>query len=291
MGTRTLLVDGDTFIFTAASANEFECQWETWLWTLHADFNAAVRQLDDTLNAIASDVQADRVIVALTDDANWRKSIMPSYKHNRVAKRKPVIYKALREYIAETREVFQKPTLEGDDVLGILATHPKFVPGEKIIVSLDKDMKTIPGDLLNYGQVLKARKDDPSLSYVECIQTITEADADRWHLIQTLSGDVTDGYPGCPGVGAVNAAKLLDEGRVLEPVEKTISRGPRKGEVETSWEPGREGTPWEIVVSAFKRAGLNEAVALQNAQVARICRKSEYDFQQGAVKPWLPPTK
>lgn len=288
MSTRTVLIDGDTFIFTAASANEYESQWEPWLWTLHADFDAAVRQLDSMIDAIVSDVQADRIVIALTDESNWRKGVMPSYKFNRVSKRKPVIYKALREYIAETREVFQRPGLEGDDVLGILATHPKLIPGEKIIVSLDKDLQTIPGYLLNYGKVQKARQDDPSISYIECVEEITELKADRYHFMQTLSGDVTDGYPGCPGVGSVNAARLLDDGRVLEPETATVSRGPRKGEQEVRWEPGREGTPWEIIVSAYARAGLNEDVALLNARVARICRHTDFDFANKEIKLWTP---
>ncbi len=157
---RTALIDGDIFIFQAATANEYESQWSDWLWTLHADLKAAIEQFDDSVDRIVEDLQADKVIIALTDGRNWRKDVMPTYKHSRVTKRKPVIYQAMRDYVAETRETFQRPGLEGDDILGILSTHKSIVKGERIIVSLDKDMQTIPGLLLNDGKARKQMADD-----------------------------------------------------------------------------------------------------------------------------------
>lgn len=285
---RTVLLDGDIFIFQAASANEYETQWDHWLWTLHADLTAAITQFDDTINTICEDLQADKVVVALSDEVNWRKSVMPTYKHNRVAKRKPVVYKAMREYVAETRETFQRPGLEGDDILGILSTHSHLIKGEKIIVSIDKDMNTIPGRLLNDGRARKAMADDSTTSYSDYIVEISAAAADRHHLLQALTGDVTDGYPGCPGIGPVKAAALLDEGKVLEPREYLCTRGENKGTKQIKWEPGREGTPWEIVVSAYASAGLSEAVALENARVARIARAGDYDFTKKEIILWQP---
>jgi DNA polymerase-1 len=244
----TALIDGDVFLYQASAANEYECQWEPWLWTLHADLAAAIAQFDDTINKIVAHLKADRVIIALSDDANWRKSVMSTYKHNRVAKRKPTIYKAMREYVKETRETYQRPGLEGDDILGILSTHPFLITGEKIIVSIDKDMKTLPGVLYNDGHAT--------------LVTIAEEQADRTHLIQSLTGDTTDGYPGCPGVGPVKAEKLL------------------------GITPNAEC--WPLIVAAYAKAGLSEEVALMNARVARICRSSDYDFTTKEIKLWNP---
>ena len=122
--------------------------------------------------------------------------------------------------------------------------------------------------------------------YEDFIRDISEEQADRYHLLQALSGDTTDGYPGCPGVGELGADKLLDAGKVLEPHEHTFTRGPRKGEKETRWEPGADGTPWEIVVSAYRKAGLGAEFALTMARVARICRWQDYDFTKKEVKLW-----
>lgn len=253
---RTLLVDGDTLIYEAAASTEYETQWNDWLWTLHGDLSAAIVHLDKSLEEIKDKLEADRMVIALSDEQRWRPSVMPQYKANRTKTRKPVTYQPLRQYCHETMEVFQRPFLEGDDVLGILATHPKFIQGEKIVVSIDKDMQTIPGSHLNYQH---ARDQAPTGSWLPLVRQVTEEMADRFHLYQTLTGDQTDGYPGCPGVGPKTAEKIL-----------------------------AESPTWAAVVKTFEKAGLGSAVALQNARVARICRAQDYDFQKKEVRLWSP---
>ncbi len=272
---RTALIDGDIFIFQAASANEYECQWSPDLWTLHAHLEASIAQFDSLIADLKEACKADAVIVALTDSNNWRKGVMDTYKAHRAKVRKPIVYRPMREYCMEKYDTFMRPTLEGDDVLGILATGQK-IKGEKIICTIDKDLKTIPG--------LHLRLDDEERKE----RVISVEEADRFHLLQTLAGDSSDGYPGCPGIGMVNAERLLDGGMALVAREKIISRGPRKGEKEVEWVAEQPATPWEIVVSAFRSKGLSEEVALQNARVARICRVSDYDFAKKEVKLWHP---
>ena len=75
--------------------------------------------------------------------------------------------------------------------------------------------------------------------------------------MQTLIGDIADGYKGCPGIGAVKAKKLLDEAPV-----------------------------WATVKDAYEKAGLTEEDALQQARMARILRSS--DYPDGQVKLWSP---
>ena len=128
--------------------------------------------------------------------------------------------------------------------MGIYATRE---PGQHIIVSPDKDMRQIPGDLYN----LK----DP-------VETIDREEARRWHLIQTLAGDQTDGYAGVPGIGIKRAVTLFEN----------------------------EGYTWETVVNAFAAKDLDEDVALRNARLAKILHFENYDFDTKTVKPWLPPT-
>jgi len=239
----TLLVDADLYLFMAASAVEIETQWGAWEWTLTANLQEAAAKFDNAVDSLMDELKGTDVIMALTDDVNWRKDVLPTYKHNRVGKRKPTCYKALRDYCAEKYRTFQRPTLEGDDVLGILATSKKLVKGDRIVCSADKDFKTIPGQLWN-GKELR---------------TVTEAEADYAHLIQTLTGDATDGYSGCPGIGPVKAEKALAE------------------------TPG-----WAGVVATYGNAGLSEEAALQQARVARICRVSDYDFKKKEVRLWAP---
>lgn len=260
--SRTALIDGDTLVYAAAAANEYEAQWEPWLWTLHADFRAAMEKVHEMVDSIQKGIGADRVVMALTDTENFRKTVMPSYKSHRLKTRKPIVYKPLREYVHETWDTFQRPTLEGDDVLGILATHPKFIPGEKIIVSIDKDMQTIPGLHCNYSKDNIAETDWTT-------HLVTPAMADFYHLYQTLTGDASDGYPGCPKIGPVTALKVL--GHDIDSVlDFTVAE------------------TWPKVVAAYAKQGLGEEVALQNARVARICRADDYDFKNKEVRLWNP---
>jgi hypothetical protein len=270
-------------VYQAALQSERAIDWGNEFWTLHSDMDDARRILDERVHDIAVGLDADFIIMALSDYTDpWRKEVMPTYKSNRKAVRRPVVFNPLRDYIHERYETFQRPGLEGDDILGILGTHPTLMPGTKILVTVDKDLRTVPGLHVN---LTKAWKE----GFEDSVERVTEAQADRMHMLQALAGDATDGYPGCPGVGMVRAEKMLDEGLVLEATEHTLKSGPRKGQVETRWEPGRQGTPWEVVVSAYAAAGLSEDVALTNARVARICRARDYDYKAKRVILWNPP--
>jgi DNA polymerase-1 len=133
--------------------------------------------------------------------------------------------------------------LEADDTLGILATNGEYA--RNIIVSVDKDMLTIPCEYYNIDK--------------QTTEVITEKAADHMHLYQTLVGDSTDNYKGCPGVGPKRATDIL------------------------TWVP-----QWAGVLAAFIKAGLTETEALVQARVARILRADDYNFDTGEVKLWEP---
>jgi DNA polymerase-1 len=248
------LLDGDTVIFAGASTAEYEARWDEWLWTLHADFGEAVRHVDHQIASIVEGLKGDGLIIALSDNERFRPKIMPEYKANRKG-RKPVVYQAVRDYVHEKYETYQRPGLEGDDVLGILGTHPKIIKGEKVIVSIDKDLKTIPGLHNNYAKGHETH-------------TISVSEADYYHLFQTLTGDTTDGYKGCPGIGPVKAQRLLEPAWRNDEFDVVLG--------------------WQIVLNAYLAAKLGEEVALQNARVARILRDTDYDFDRKEVILWTP---
>lgn len=250
---KTILIDGDIIAYQAAAACEQAIDWGDGLWTLHADETLAKSTVDAKIEKLLDQLGADKAIIALTDGVNWRKQILPTYKANRTDVRKPMVLPVLRQHLIENHNAYLRPTLEGDDILGILATHPTLVKGEKIVVSLDKDMKTIPGNHFNMAK--------PELD----VFTITAEEAAYWHMTQTLTGDTTDGYSGCPGIGPVKAEAIL---------KNCIKDG--------------KADYWPAVVAAFAKAGLPETEALVQARVARICLHTDYNFKTKKVKLWTP---
>ena len=201
---------------------------------------------------------ADDAVLVFSGSANFRYGVWAGYKGNRKASRKPVSY---WEIVRELREAGEFPVvsqdcLEGDDYIGILATRPS--PKRRVIVSEDKDMQTLPG-------VEIWRQD-------KLVETTPES-ADRFWRFQTLMGDSTDGYAGCPGIGPKSAETVLD----------------------------RPGDPWANIIDAYRKgcakrpdaldkAGVStpDELALLNARLARILRHTDWDSGAKAPILWSP---
>ena len=162
--------------------------------------------------------------------------------------------------------------------MGILSTHPKLIPGKKIIVSEDKDMKTIPGWLFNPKKDKKPR-------------LISPEEADWWHMLQTMTGDTTDGYKGCPLCGPEKAKEMLESPYILEAYEHVFKSGPRKGMAEVRYRKVPTANLWAGIVSLYEAQGLKERDAITQARVARICRNTDYNFTTKEVIYWNPPAR
>ncbi len=252
--TRTLLIDSDVLVYKAASSAQTNLDWgdET---STHLDEAHALRAITAQIIELQDTLHGDHIIMAFGDPngKNWRKDILPTYKANRDPDAKPKLIGFLREFITKTWKTYSRPTLEGDDVLGILSTAPDLVRGERIIVSVDKDFQSIPGLLYNPGK--------PALG----IRRISLDQADYFHAYQTLIGDSTDGYKGCPGIGPKKATAILG------PIPKDEY--------------------WSAIVRTYEAKGLTEVDAIVQARVARICRNEDYDRPNKKVILWEPPKK
>lgn len=274
--SRTLLIDADVVAYEAAASKEVATHWGDGYWTWHCDEDAVKSAVLETLDRYMDELGGTAMKLCLTDsEGNFRFGVLPSYKGNRAKVKKPLVLKSIKQWLIDEHDAYFRPGLEGDDCMGILATAP-IIKGEKIIVSIDKDMKTIPG--------LFCHRLD------EGVMELSEDDADYWHLYQTLIGDTTDGYSGCPGIGPVAAEKALKTLTGVEPYIHTVQRGARKGETETRYQDVQMDNAWDVVVSLFAATGLTEADALQQARVARILRASDYDFKKKEPILWTPRT-
>ena len=207
-----LLLDTDLLLMRSATAAETEIDWGDDIWSLFTDLKEAKQAFQQQVYNIVADTGVTDIICCLTDSAgNFRRDVDPSYKSNRKKNRKPVGYKALTEWVLGEYKTVLKPMLEADDCMGIMATMP-INKGKAIIVSDDKDMRTIPGQLY-----LPAKKE---------MIDISEADADEFFLTQALAGDPVDGVKGLPGLGPVKAKTALGSKPPWDAVEKAyISAG------------------------------------------------------------------
>lgn len=246
-----LWIDGDIYAYRACAAIEQEVNWGDDIWSLSSDLAEAKQIIYQYVFKWLESYPKASLIWTFSDSKNFRKEVYPAYKSNRKGKRKPIGYAALVKWICDTWDSKVLPWCEADDVLGIFGSEP--VEGvRRLIISEDKDMDTLP---ISFPIIL-----DCGLSKE---YTTSEHEADLAWLTQTLTGDSTDGYPGCPKVGAKTAPKLLSEGEHL-------------------------GDYWDIVVAAFEKQGLTEADALVQARCARILRWGEYDFEKSEVILWSP---
>jgi hypothetical protein len=273
----TAIVDADVLIYQAALQVEHEHRWDDGIWTYHANEKDGEHALRFAIDAIVETVGGTDFVLPLTDlDRNWRLDVLPTYKGNRKGTRRPLLRRHLWDWVQReyANKAYMRPGLEGDDVFGILMTHPTLIPGEKIGVSIDKDMKTIPGRHYNQGKGI--------------FFDINEEEADWWHMHQTITGDTTDGYSGCPGAGPDAADEMCNEPHILVPYEHALRSGPRKGTFETRYRKEPTDDLWSGVVSLYASKGLSEEVALTQARVARICRHTDYDYNKRKVKLWHP---
>lgn len=230
------------------------------MYTNIADINEAIAMVDGFVADLKKTLDADEVTFCLSDATGyWRRDVYSSYKGNRnAATSRPLLFMPLRSWLLESRDAVLYPLLEGDDVLGILGTTPE-EGVTKIICSIDKDMKTLPVPFYDWGK--------PELG----VQMISQVEAERTFLRQTLEGDRTDGYPGCPSIGPVRAR------RVLQPFEAETDAGLLVARA------------WPAIVRTFETQGLGEAEAIAMARCARILRAENWDSENQAVHYWQPP--
>ncbi len=229
------------FLYRASFSTEVEIKWDEDTWTLHSSEKESQHSFDSCLMSVVNKLDKDaEFILAFSDTENYRYDIFPNYKSNRRNTRKPLGLKALREWAIESYDSRVFPRLEADDVCGIMATEdPTFVA-----VSGDKDFGTLP---ITWYNMLRDE-----------MRSVTPEEADKFHLIQTLAGDPTDGYMGVKGIGTKTAEKILE----------------------------KDGYNWETVVATYEKAGLTEDDALVTARLARILRDEDYDGVD--IKLWTP---
>lgn len=258
---RTALFDADVLGYRFGHSGTHKLDFGA-VTAVEEDPDDACAKALEHIEEVVDEVCADDIVLCWsdpTDHVNWRLDVLSTYKHNRDPSTRPNLYHAVRSFLTERFRTYWRPRLEADDVMGILATHPKIIPGKKIVVTVDKDLLQVPGLHFNPGAEKRKRR-----------RRVERVDGDYWHMLQTLAGDAVDGYDGIPGIGLKKAEAILTP----------AGRDP--------------GCMWELVVRAYDESGQfpkdPEGAALVTARVARILQHDEYDYKRKRPILWQPPS-
>lgn len=233
---RLALLDGDIIAYQTAA----------WAHARQMDFLEMLERLEEQTKAWARQAYADEFIVCISCDRkdNFRRDFWPKYKEHRDGHVDPPGRANCVKFLRNTFRSASIPRLEADDVMGIIGSKAEVKGRVPVIVTIDKDLRQVPGWHLNPD------KDDFPVR-------VTLEEADRFFLSQWLSGDATDNVPGMFRVGPAKAEKII-----------------------AAAELEREVIDWqEVVLEAYAShpKKYDRKYAITMARCVRILRHGEFD--------------
>jgi hypothetical protein len=252
------LIDADVLLYRYSWACQDDIPFDVDDPTIVTSASSAKKCIDEHIEMILDETDCEDFVCCLSSPVNFRKAIFPQYKSNRTGP-KPELLSELREWLTGRYTCFSFPGLEADDLLGIMATED---PEGTVVCTIDKDLDQIPGQHYNWNT---------GASY-----KLSLAQADRWFYAQALSGDPTDGIPGCPKIGTKRAQDRVD-GLIAD-----MKLGFAK-----DLGPDFPDRMWQIVVAQYAAKACSPPHALLMARLVRILRRDEFDKDRG-VKLWTP---
>lgn len=143
------------------------------------------------MERILYNTNANEYRAFLTGTVNFRKTIYPEYKANRVQP-KPIHLAACKEHLVNEWKAETATGIEADDLIGIAVSESI---SESVVCSIDKDLRQIPGQHFNFVK----------LDWTE----VDEYQAAFNFYRQFLEGDRSDNIFGIDGIGPKKAEKQL----------------------------------------------------------------------------------
>lgn len=244
----TLLIDADGLAFAIAAAGQKVIQWDDDVFSTSADLGEMKNAFVLATHNYQQASGAGKVVLCFSCPTRryFRHDIYPSYKSNRGNTPKPIALNELIDWAKKEYVSYTRPHLEADDVVGILATNKTIFKGPKVICSIDKDFAQIPAPWINPNKLDEGMNE----------RTPEECQAAMW--MQVLTGDTVDGYPGCPGIGPVKAARILED---VDPAHYE-----------------------ETVLKAYIAAQQTPEYFAQMVNCARILLSKDYNFKEKEPK-------
>ena len=200
---KIVLIDADTIAYGACSVHEYE-YYDVKTGTEVYDINiedALSHALDHVEKIIAATGCKDAEL-HFTSGTNFRYTVDPSYKSNRVGTRRPEGLKEIKVLMLDHYPGTMNVEVEADDMVVYLK---KKYPEKYILCAVDKDvLKATEGKHWNY---YSSERYNIELKWVE----VDELSAIRYNYLQAIMGDTNDGIKGVPGIGPKGVEKFLPE--------------------------------------------------------------------------------
>lgn len=186
MNKAKALIDGDILVYRIGfSVNDPE------------DEKFAIARMGNFVEKLLNVDDIDSYTGFITGKSNYRQGIATEnvYKGNRKDAKRPVHYKALREYLMNKWCFELIDGQEADDAIGIAAYA--LPENQSCIMSIDKDLDMIRGWHYNFVK--------------QDLYHVKEEEAIKNFYMQILTGDRVDNIPGLKGIGPKKAEKILKD--------------------------------------------------------------------------------
>jgi len=172
--------------------------------------------------------------ILVTFDVNkeecWRKKIYPAYKAKRKETPQDLIpqMEIVREFLTCAGiKWYEKPTFEGDDIMGTICQLANKLGYNTHILSNDKDIYQLVNE--NTKVITKASKKEKT-KYIDekNVQVLLGCKPTQVADIKSLMGDSSDNLKGVPYLHYRTACELLKKYDNVENIIKNISQLPKR---------------------------------------------------------------
>ncbi len=216
MAESILLIDGMYLVFSSFYSHQA-------MRTLQGEPTGAVFGFISRVEGLIQELHPDRLSVAFdSKEKNFRRELYPEYKAKRLLPPEELLQQlpAIREYLAGRGIHFlDKPGLEGDDIIALLARRYAAAGSEVLIFSADKDLFQLVDKRISVYHP-KLKKKMGRVDIKEYFGVFPEQIVD----FLTLAGDASDNIPGVPGIGDKTATKLIDRFGSLDGILENLGR-------------------------------------------------------------------
>ncbi|MFH2108501.1 MAG: DNA polymerase I [Chrysiogenia bacterium] len=203
MPENILLIDGMYLVFSSFYSHHS-------MRTLKGEPTGAIFGFISRMESLIHELHPKRLVVAFdSKEKNFRRDLYPAYKSKRLQPPEELIQQlpAIREYLTcRGIHFLEKPGLEADDIIALLARRFAAAGSEVLIFSADKDLFQLVAErIFIFHPKLKKKLDRGDVK--EFFGVFPEQIVDYL----SLAGDASDNIPGIPGIGDKTATKLIEK--------------------------------------------------------------------------------